>query len=348
MAAKFSVIVPVYNCAEFLPACADSILSQTEPDLELLLVDDGSTDGSAEICDQLAQRDSRIRVFRKPNGGASSARNYGLEHACGTFVVFIDGDDTIEQDLLETVSAVFSDSIQLVVFGMAFDYYNASGIRERTDRCSIRHGGSLTREELLSDFKEFFLDNALSSACNKVFSADIIRACSLRFSEQMTLYEDLDFVLRYMAHCREIRFLDRVLYHYRLSLSKPHISDRVLELNGLMLNLERLTDSVLSLGSSAVNQTSANLCAQLFDQHLMISPASRGDLKKTTAVMRECSALERLADAGAVPAPECSAFWPLIISERDDALWRLICKRRMVRSIKRRIKPVLKKLGLFH
>ena len=93
MTPKISVIVPVYNVEKYLPRCIDSILSQTFTDFELLLIDDGSPDNCGKICDEYAAKDSRVRVFHKPNGGVSSARNLGLDNARGEWIAFIDSDD---------------------------------------------------------------------------------------------------------------------------------------------------------------------------------------------------------------------------------------------------------------
>ena len=95
-----SVIVPVYNTEKYLHRCVDSILAQTFTDFELLLIDDGSTDSSGAICDESAQKDSRVRVFHKENGGVSSARNLGLDKAKGKWVTFVDSDDWIKESFL--------------------------------------------------------------------------------------------------------------------------------------------------------------------------------------------------------------------------------------------------------
>ena len=97
-----SVIVPIYNVEQYLPKCIDSIMSQSFTNIEILLVDDGSPDNCGRICDDYALRDSRVRVFHKTNGGVSSARNYGIEKAMGKYLTFIDSDDWIESDMLET------------------------------------------------------------------------------------------------------------------------------------------------------------------------------------------------------------------------------------------------------
>ena len=96
-----SVIVPVYNAEKYLHRCIDSVLAQTYKDFELLLIDDGSKDSSGTICDEYAAQDARVKVFHKENGGVSSARNVGLDHARGEWIMHLDGDDWIEHDMLE-------------------------------------------------------------------------------------------------------------------------------------------------------------------------------------------------------------------------------------------------------
>ena len=100
---EISVIVPVYRAEAFLRKCTESILAQTMGELEVLLIDDGSPDGSGALCDQIAGEDSRVRVFHKENGGVSSARNLGMAQARGTYLSFVDADDWLPADALETL-----------------------------------------------------------------------------------------------------------------------------------------------------------------------------------------------------------------------------------------------------
>lgn len=104
-----SVIIPVYNIMDYLPRCVDSVCGQTYENLEILLVDDGSTDGTGALCDELAAKDERIRVFHKENGGSSSARNLGIAHAKGSFLGFVDSDDYIEADMYERLVQALSE-----------------------------------------------------------------------------------------------------------------------------------------------------------------------------------------------------------------------------------------------
>lgn len=105
-----SVIVPVYNVEKYVAACIKSILSQTYQNFEVLLVDDGSSDTSGNICDEFAKIDSRIRVFHKHNGGPSSARNYGLRYARGGYITFVDSDDSILPNFLEQLYNILNES----------------------------------------------------------------------------------------------------------------------------------------------------------------------------------------------------------------------------------------------
>lgn len=119
---KISVIIPVYNAEKYLRKCIESVLNQTFGDFELLLVDDGSPDHSGEICDEYAQKDSRVHVFHKPNGGTANARNYGLDHSQGDYVAFIDNDDYVEPTYLgDMYSAMTHYDVDLVCCGAWLD-----------------------------------------------------------------------------------------------------------------------------------------------------------------------------------------------------------------------------------
>ena len=114
-----SVIVPVYNCKDYLPKCIESILNQTYPQIQLILIDDGSSDGSGEICDTFAAKDRRIQVIHQKNQGVSAARNAGLDAAAGEYLLFVDSDDQIAADTIETsLNGFVDDTIDVVVFGV--------------------------------------------------------------------------------------------------------------------------------------------------------------------------------------------------------------------------------------
>ena len=139
MAPTVSVIVPVYNVADYLPQCIDSIVRQTYTRLEVLLVDDGSTDSSGDICDQWAARDARIRVIHKLNGGLSDARNAALDVMTGQMVMMVDGDDYVSDDCVETLVKLMDDTQCDVAIGQwcMFDDNNQPRSSSHSDNIQV-------------------------------------------------------------------------------------------------------------------------------------------------------------------------------------------------------------------
>ena len=145
---KISIISTVYNTGVYLRPAVESILAQTFTDFELLLVDDGSNDGSAEVCDALAAQDARIRVFHQPNGGFAHARNTGLDNALGEYIGFVDSDDLIEPTMYATLyDAVQADGVRLAA--CAGDCIDADGKTIAGRQVTIREGGVRDAQELL-------------------------------------------------------------------------------------------------------------------------------------------------------------------------------------------------------
>ena len=198
----YSFIIPVYNCKEYLSACVESIQAVGAKAYEILLIDDGSTDGSGELCDTLAARYPEIRVVHQANSGASAARNRGIREAEGENVLFLDADDSIDS---EALGAILADprchQADLVIFGLTFDYYY-HGSCYRRDPLYFEAEGILTEETWGNAFEELFLRNSLSPVWNKVYKREILQRHRLELNERMFLYEDFEFVLRFLRqHC---------------------------------------------------------------------------------------------------------------------------------------------------
>lgn len=212
---KISFIVPVYNCKEYLPACVESISCVSAADYEILLIDDGSVDGSAEVCDGLGEKYPTIRVVHQDNSGASAARNRGIREAAGELLLFLDADDTIDA---EALGAVLTDprcaTADLTIFGLTFDYYR-NGQCYRRDPLYFKQDGILKREAWCRAFTQLYSDNSLSPIWNKVFKRSILLEYQLKLNTEMFLYEDFEFVLRYMRYCDKIWNVPLAIYHYR-------------------------------------------------------------------------------------------------------------------------------------
>ena len=197
----YSFIIPVYNCKDYLPACVESIRAVGLELFEILLVDDGSTDGSGEVCDALVARYPEVRAVHQTNAGASAARNQGIREATGERILFIDADDSIDSKALGTVLADSRcQQVDLVIFGLTFDYYY-HGNCYRRDPLFFETEGILTEKVWGNSFEKLFLHNALSPVWNKVYKREILLKHNLEMDTGMFLYEDFEFVLRYLRRC---------------------------------------------------------------------------------------------------------------------------------------------------
>jgi glycosyltransferase involved in cell wall biosynthesis len=217
-----SVIVPVYNVEQYLCKCLDSILNQTFTDFELLLIDDGSPDKSGQICDEYAQKDSRIRVFHKENGGVSSARNLGLDNAKGKWIAFIDSDDWVDNTYLEHLLEGDED-VELRVMGIM-----KQNNRMKWEKI-VPYRGLFLEDNLAEFYKLHFFLFIFNSPVVKLFSLSIINRINIRFDLYLSYGEDTIFHLQYLQQIKSISVKNYTEYYYRnseSSLSKTIISDR--------------------------------------------------------------------------------------------------------------------------
>lgn len=236
MSEKVSIIIPIYNVQEYIDACVESACKQTYADLEIILVDDGSTDLSGDKCDKWRCRDSRIKVIHKTNGGLSSARNTGLDVATGTYIYFLDGDDYIENDLLEKVIPYMQQSYDMV----SFCYYAVYEHGEREFIKQLKYGSFSCNDELE---RQRFLINILLkgrigwAAWSRVYRRDIIEKYNLRFADNRRIFaEDLYFCLCYCSHAKAIISTDRALYNYRKR------QDSIMGQQAAKLNIGRMNE----------------------------------------------------------------------------------------------------------
>lgn len=258
----YSFIIPVYNCKEFLPDCVESIRAVGTKAYEILLVDDGSTDASGELCDALAVQYPEIRVIHQPNSGASAARNRGIREAKGENVLFLDADDSIDSKILGTILAdPRCHQADLVIFGLTFDYYY-HGNCYRRDPLYFEAEGILKEETWGSSFEELFLRNSLSPVWNKVYKREILQRYRLELNERMFLYEDFGFVLRYMQRCGNILNVPQAIYHYRQPEDEGNAGRRLRRIDSLPEFLVPIEAALKSLENVPNEQKNAIL-AQL-------------------------------------------------------------------------------------
>ncbi len=203
---KASVIVPVYNVKDYLKKCVDSILAQTERDLEVLLIDDGSTDGSGALCDTLAERDARIRVIHQENQGLGGARDTGIQAAEGDWLLLVDSDDWIDPQVLEkTLEAGERERAELVIFGYRTVDEQGRALREFVETGPKNQG--LSPDE----YRHLFL--IAPSAWNKLYRRELFTRTKLSYPSRVW-YEDIRTTPKLMAAANRAVLLDYVGYNY--------------------------------------------------------------------------------------------------------------------------------------
>lgn len=215
---KISVIIPVYNAQEYLCKCLDSVVNQTYRNLDIILVNDGSTDASGEICDAYARNNSNIRVFHKENGGQSFARMIGIENAVGDYVTFVDSDDYLDIDTYEQIlSSVVEDRLPEMI---AYDLLEEYGDYITVKRNQF-HEGMYDREHIekeilpnMLSFGDFFNFGILPNLVCKMVRRDYIQNHEISVCENVRFGEDVDMVFQWIPFLETMQIVSCAPYHY--------------------------------------------------------------------------------------------------------------------------------------
>lgn len=316
---RYSFIVPVYNCKNYLPDCVRSIRAMALDSCEILLVDDGSTDGSGGLCDGLAAQYPGVRVIHQNNSGASAARNRGIREATGDKIVFIDADDSIEPELLRGIlTDPRCDQADMVIFGLTFDYYR-KGNCYRRDPLFYAYDSILLRQDWADAFAELYAQNSLSPVWNKVFRRDILIQNKLELNEDMFLYEDFEFVLRYMQHCDRIWNVPRAVYHYRQSEDEGNAKRRLARIDSIPAFLQPIEEALSGLlhHNPAVSpEQKARILQQL---HLVLA-REKVSVSTLTEIKKICREFNRWTEARDLPL-EATKFQRWLQEEKALQLW---------------------------
>lgn len=204
---KLSVIIPIYNSEQHLKRCLDSVMTQRFTDFELLLIDDGSTDSSFEICQSYAQNDNRIKVFQKQNGGPGAARNLGISESKGEWIVFIDSDDWVDPNHLESLTDDIEEGIDFVMHGR-YDLKKFKKYRNEIEVIEVKDTQVLFNELHLTPNGQI---------CSKLFNSKIIKNNRIEFVPEIRMSEDVLFILSYLTKSARMKYRDLYTYHYELN-----------------------------------------------------------------------------------------------------------------------------------
>lgn len=228
---KISVVITVFNDEKFLEKSIQSVLAQTYTDWELILVDDGSTDGSGAICDRFAAKDDRIRVIHQQNQGYSGARNTGLDMVTGEYVTFVDSDDWLEQDaLMSTYDGIVKENADYAIGGVNFVYYTDKS-RQTVEHIDVgvpKEAYYFRMKDLAVEGKKLWATCGPMFYCvwSRVFKMDIIRNYHLRFNTSLKLQEDVNFTFCYMYHIDKVFVSNHVFYNYCREIDKDDTAEK--------------------------------------------------------------------------------------------------------------------------
>lgn len=208
---RLSIIIPVYNVEQYLQKCVQSVITQTYQDLQVILVNDGSTDSSGILCDQLAQQDSRIQVVHKPNGGLSDARNAGLKVATGDYVAFLDSDDVylLNDGIAQLMAVALAEHPDVLLFQAVDIYPHHQSARKAYDTDYLATHTGIEIFHQLVRTQSFNM-----SACFQLLRRELLEKHQLYF-EKGLLSEDVDWSLRLWRHVEKVRAINLSMYGYQ-------------------------------------------------------------------------------------------------------------------------------------
>ena len=228
-----SVIIPAFNCEKSIKRTVESIISSGLKDYEIVIINDGSTDNTASVCNSLCSQYGFIKYMEQQNSGVSAARNKGISVTLGEYIMFFDADDTAEENgFSECINIIENKKPDILIFGMSFDYYK-NGKLYRRDKLVPEQSGILNKTQLKAEFESLYNTNSLSSACNKLYRKALISNNNILFNTNYFLMEDFLFSLECLKLCENIYCLPKDLYHYKQSENEKNAFNRLKRIDNL-------------------------------------------------------------------------------------------------------------------
>lgn len=259
-----SVIVPIYKVEKYIRGCIESVLSQDFTDFELILVDDGSPDGCPDICDGYAEKDARIKVIHKQNGGLVSARKAGIKAACGEYVINLDGDDELTPDALRTVYGIAQNtSADIICF--SYIYHNSGNIKIKEDIVSEMLYNREQTEKCL--FPKLLLDENMHHLfyflSGKAIKRNILREPQLAVSEALTMGEDICTVIPCFMRAQSVYMSKKAFYIYNIrsdSMTTSFETNQIEKLCRVVNELKKMTPPLPNDFSEQISRYSLFMC----------------------------------------------------------------------------------------
>lgn len=268
---KLSIIVPVYNAEPYLKECLTMLLEQPFEDFEIIVVNDGSTDSSEQICFSVMEKSNRIRYLYQQNEGPSAARNLGLQRASGEYVGFCDADDKIDTQMYDILlKRAIGEQAEMVIC----DYFSERD--QKNGGLPWEDGTCLDRERILKEFvpsmigsiEDFGIDSPIwGSVCRGVFKKEIIEQYEISFPKEIRFAEDLIFTIRFLEYAKKVMIVNRTLYYYTCnpnSIMNSHKTYKEEMFETRLLVLKYLTEVLKRMGILVENQSRLDVTARAY------------------------------------------------------------------------------------
>ena len=275
-----SVIIPAYQCQDTIRNTIMNIEQLKEKDREIIIVNDGSTDNTRNICQQLSNIFDDIIYLEQENSGVSVARNNGLNKARGEYILFIDADDSIDIKQMNELLVYVKNNhqIDMFIYGMSFDYYY-HGICYRKEKLKYDFDGVIFKDNLINILDELYFHNMISSSCNKIINKNILSDYNIKFNKQMIIYEDLEFSLKCLAYCNDIYITSKCIYHYKQAEDEGNAKRRLKNIDDLVdiINpIEKTLNNIYTINNykldkKTINNILTNLYFILFKDKVSVS-----------------------------------------------------------------------------
>ena len=347
---KYSFIVPAYQSENTLENTVVSIQNAGLPDIEIVIIDDGSTDGTIHVCRKLQEKYSNVNYFYQHNSGVSVARNCGIQHAKGEFILFVDADDQLTPFDAQKLDDHFSAGADMVIFGMEFRYHR-SGRCVRTEKMTCDGTMVLGLQDIGEQFSYLFSRNYLSSACNKIIRKSVLLDNEVFFNPDLINYEDLEFSIRSAMCCGSIVAIPDVHYVYDLTYGQDRTIQRVSRIPNIIMAVDPIANAMLAL-NERIGFDSNDICPGILEVMRMVymdmlvckmKTASLEQIREHCSYVRSNPNIARCMSADQLKDAVSLRLLNWLLESRTVRIWTYFRYRNVRNYIVRHIKMLLGK-----
>lgn len=344
----FSVIIPCYHCAATLEATVRSVLDAGLTDYEVLLIDDGSTDGTAALCDRLCARYAALRCVHQQNAGVSAARNRGIDEARGDYIWFVDADDTVDALNMPQIRQAVSDGADCIMFGMKFLYmWHERTVMQEFLTCN--HPIELTQQNIGIHFRTLFEKNYFSAIWNKLIRRNVLTENKLYFDCTLINYEDLQFSLMLMKYCNVIVALPEPYYHYVNVFGHDRTVERIQRIPDVIAYTDKvvapfyaLEEQLYKSGAPQIAGLSVIVLRLYMEAaYFKLKTANRYEIKQLCALAKKSKTLQKEAHSIMQLSRSDQRLNRWMMNDSHTAIW-LFMRYRALRSFGSRTYRIIK------